>query len=73
MIPNAIQQIFIPYLNNYKQVSLIEAISANSVAITSIIIVKAATILEGWIMDLLDNYLMHKSETGYNNDETSLD
>jgi len=37
------------------------------------IIVKAATILEGWIMDLLDDYLIYKSETRYNNDEISLD
>lgn len=65
--------IFIPYLNNREQVSLVEAISASGVAIAPMIIVKAATILEGWIMDLPDDYLMHKSETGYSNNETSLD
>ncbi|OCK91657.1 uncharacterized protein K441DRAFT_573763, partial [Cenococcum geophilum 1.58] len=65
--------IFIPYLNNRKQVSLVEAILASSVAITPIIIVKAATILEGWIIDLLDNYLIYKSETRYSNNKTSLD
>ena len=37
------------------------------------IIVKAATILESWIMDLPDNSLMHKTETRYSNNETSLD
>ncbi|XTI88020.1 hypothetical protein V2W45_1235910, partial [Cenococcum geophilum] len=67
------KQIFIPYLNNRKQVSLVEAILASSVAITPIIIVKAATILEGWIIDLLDNYLIYKSETRYSNNKTSLD
>ena len=73
LIPNAVRQIFIPHSNNYEQVSLVKAISTGSVAITLIIIVKAVTILESWIMDLPDNYLMHKSKTGYSNDEISLD
>ena len=34
LIPNAIRQVFIPYLNNRKQVSLVETILASSIAIT---------------------------------------
>ncbi|KAF2177060.1 DDE-domain-containing protein, partial [Zopfia rhizophila CBS 207.26] len=65
--------VFIPHSNNRELMTLVEACSANGEIIDPMIIIKASTILERWVMDLPDDYLIHKSDSGYSNDETSLD
>ncbi|KAF2187897.1 hypothetical protein K469DRAFT_567680, partial [Zopfia rhizophila CBS 207.26] len=65
--------VFISYLNNYKLITLVEAYLANKEIINSIIIIKVSIILKRWVIDFLNNYLIHKSDSGYSNDEMSLD
>ncbi|KAF2184555.1 CENP-B protein [Zopfia rhizophila CBS 207.26] len=67
------KQIFIPHSNNRELISLVECCSANGDIIEPMIIIKASTILEKWVIDLPDDYLINVSDSGYSNDETSLD
>lgn len=53
--------------------SLVQCCSADGSIIDPMIIVKASIILERWIVDLPDDYLIHYTESSYSNDETSLD
>lgn len=67
------RQIFIPNANNRELVTLVEAISSDGSAITSMVIVKAATVMEHWAVDLPDDYLIAVSESGYSNGKLALD
>lgn len=63
------RQVFIPNANNRELVTLVECISSSGVAITPMLIIKAATVMEHWVVDLPDDYLITVSETGYSNDQ----
>jgi hypothetical protein len=47
-------------------------VSADGAAIPSMVIVKAITVMEYWVTDLPDGYLIAVSETGYSNDSLAL-
>ncbi|KAF2190683.1 hypothetical protein K469DRAFT_559708, partial [Zopfia rhizophila CBS 207.26] len=64
--------VFIPYLNNHKLITLVETCLANREIINPIIIIKASIILKRWVMNLPNDYLIHKSDSRYSNDEMSL-
>ncbi|KAF1993088.1 DDE-domain-containing protein, partial [Amniculicola lignicola CBS 123094] len=66
------QQVFIPNANNHELVTLVECISTNGASITPIVIVKAQSVMEHWISDLLDNYLISVSDSGYTNNSLTL-
>ncbi|KAF1994311.1 CENP-B protein, partial [Amniculicola lignicola CBS 123094] len=67
------QQVFIPNANNRELVTLVECISTNGASITPIVIVKAQSVMEHWISNQLDNYLISVSDSGYTNDSLALD
>ena len=67
------KEILIPHANNREQISLVECCSADGRVIDPMLIIKASTILEHWVIDLPPKYLLHKSNSGYSNDQTSLD
>jgi hypothetical protein len=67
------KQILIPHANNREQISLVECCSADGRVIDPMLIIKASTIFEHWIVDLPPKYLIHTSDSGYSNDQTSLD
>ncbi|KAF1999839.1 hypothetical protein P154DRAFT_535096 [Amniculicola lignicola CBS 123094] len=54
------QQVFIPNANNRELITLVECISADSASITPIVIIKAQSVIEHWISDLPDNYLISR-------------
>jgi hypothetical protein len=64
--------IFIPNANNRELVTLVECVSADGEAIPPMVIDKAATVMEHWVMDVPDGYLTAVSESGYSNDDLAL-
>ena len=62
------KEIFMPHRNNRELITLIEAIGASGDYIEPIIVLKAATTIEKWCMDLPDEYMLNTSKTGYSND-----
>jgi hypothetical protein len=67
------RQVFIPNANNRELVTLVEAVSSDGFAITPMVIVKAATVMEQRAVDLPNDYLITVSESGYSNDKSALD
>ncbi|KAF2003748.1 CENP-B protein, partial [Amniculicola lignicola CBS 123094] len=67
------RQVFIPNANNRELVTLVECISADGASITPMVIVKAQSVMEHWISDLPDDYLISVSDSGYTNDSLALD
>jgi hypothetical protein len=49
------------------------AVSSDEFAITPMVIVIAATVMDQWAVDLPDDYLITVSESGYSNDKLALD
>jgi hypothetical protein len=67
------REVFIPNAKNRELITLVECVSADGVAIEPMVIVKAASIMEHWVMDIPDWYLINVSESGYSNDKLALD
>jgi hypothetical protein len=66
------QQVVIPSANNRELVTLVEYISASGISIPPLVIVAAKSLIEHWIVDLPDDYLVICTDSGYSNDETAL-
>lgn len=66
------QQVFIANANNRELITLVECVCSTGFAIEPMVIIKAATIMEQWVVDLPNNYLIATSESGYSNDELAL-
>lgn len=58
--------------NNRELNTLIECVCSTGFAIEPMVIIKAATIVEQWVVDLPDNYLIAISGSGYSNDQLAL-
>jgi hypothetical protein len=65
--------VIMPSANNHELITLVECVNATGNVIEPVIIIKAATLLENWVADMPDKYLIHKTESGYSTDETALD
>jgi hypothetical protein len=67
------REVFIPNANNRELVTLVECICASGHAIPPMVIIKAATIMEHWVVDLPDDVLISVSDSGYSNDSLALE
>ncbi|EMD62763.1 hypothetical protein COCSADRAFT_93360, partial [Bipolaris sorokiniana ND90Pr] len=61
--------VFIYNANNRELITLIKCVRGTGEVIPPLIIVKAATIIEHWIVDLPNEYLVGVSNSGYSNDK----
>lgn len=67
------KQVLIPHSNNREQITLVECCSTDGRVIEPILVIKASTVFEHWVVDLPPKYLIHISDSGYSNDQTSMD
>ncbi|KAI1676177.1 DDE superfamily endonuclease [Pyrenophora tritici-repentis] len=60
--------VFIHNANNRELITLVECVRGTGEVIPPLIIVKAATVVEHWIVDLPNGHLVGVSDSGYSND-----
>jgi hypothetical protein len=65
--------ISMPSSNNRELITLVESVSATGASIGPMVIIKAATLLENWAIDLPKHYLINLTESGYSTDTTTLE
>ena len=67
-----VKSFFIPYTNNYKFITLVEAVSATSRSIIPIVIFKVATLLKYLVVDLPNKHLISIIKIGNSNNIKTL-
>lgn len=66
------RDVFVANANNRELVTLVECVNSGGYAIEPMVIIKAKSLMEHWVVDLPDNYLIAVSDTGYSNDQLAL-
>ncbi|KAK7184726.1 transposase, partial [Paraphaeosphaeria sporulosa] len=67
------REVLIPTATNRELISLVECVSATGVSLPPMLIMKAKTILEQWVVNLPSDYLINITNSGYANDQTAID